>query len=701
MNSTQPTPQPERNQRKWPGVLLRLLLLLILLVTTLLAWLPYLLPHVLQQQGITLQWQQPRWSLQGLQLQQLRLEQGNLQLQLHDLQLAWRWQKFPLQSISIGKLVITGTLPQQSEQPGSTDNQLLTALAPWLPGQLDIYELHAKVDEMAHVTGSIHLQAGAQRPLWQPRHLALDLVVEQLHPRWLEGFPAGLQPESLRIRTLSRNTDDPLSNALQELSLDIHSLGQSQFQLSGILTLLQEDGWQGRLEQARLHLELPRYKLGSLQLQQLQAQLYFNAKASTQGFGLQLTQPASLTAAQLLLEQRTRLQQITATLPRLQLETSFADDNGTRLQADYHLSIEKLQDPVLSTQTWSAAGHLSGLLTDLQITTAINNTSGLELDGDWHWHTDGLNGNLVLKDIFLRAGNPLQASLTDWPDLVEFSNGRLNARTSLSLPVNAPLQISGHVTGSGLDGIVNRSELGKLDFSAFFRLDHGEQLQVDIPRLTVGELDPGVPLQHLIARQVSYSGHIDRLPQGTAAWQEVSGQVLGGEFTLPANRIRLDRENPMQLQLSGLLLQDALALYPAEGLHGQATIDGNLPLTIGPSGIYVAQGWLQARQPGILRFQSEQIRSLGQTNPSMQLVAEALEDFHFSLLDSKLDYEPSGKLVFNIRLEGQNPAVKNGRPIHLNLNLEEDLPALLASIQLSNHVSETIQERIRQRLQNR
>ena len=71
------------------------------------------------------------------------------------------------------------------------------------------------------------------------------------------------------------------------------------------------------------------------------------------------------------------------------------------------------------------------------------------------------------------------------------------------------------------------------------------------------------------------------------------------------------------------------------------------------------------------------------------------------MLSSKLDYEPSGKLLFNVRLEGKNPAVEQGRPIHLNLNLEEDLPALLASIQLSNHVSETIQERIRQRLQNR
>lgn len=701
VNSPQPEATTKQHRRSWYGTLLRLLLLLALLVTALLAWLPYLLPHLLQQQGIGLQWQQPRWSWYGLQLQELSFEQGDLRLQLHELQLDWLWQKYPLQSVSIGKLSLSGNLPQQEEQADTGDSELLAVLTPWLPGQLNIQELHAEIDDLARITGSVQLQADAQHPLWQPRHMELDLMLDQLHPHWLDGIPAELQPDSLRLRTLSRNSDEPAPGVLQELSLDLHSLGQSQFQLSGILTLLQDDGWHGRLEQARLHLELPRYQLGDMQLQELQAQLYFNARADTQGLGLQLVQPASLTAKQLLVDQHTRLQQLTATLPDLQLGTSFADDSGIRLQADYHLGIGQLEDSLLHAQTWSAAGMLSGLLDDLQITAAINNTSGLQLDSDWHWREDGLSGNLVLKDIFLRAGNPLQQTLTDWPELVEFNNGRLGGRASLSLPANKPLQASGQISGSGLDGIVNRSELGKLDFSVFFRLDHGEQLRVDIPRLTVGRLDPGIPLQQLSLSQISYDGHIDRLLQGTAAWQEVRGQVLGGEFSLAANRIRLDRENSMQLRLSGLLLQDALALYPAEGLHGQATIDGNLPLTIGPNGIHIAQGHLQARQPGILSFQSEQIRSLGRANPGMQLVAEALEDFHFNLLDSKLDYQPSGKLLFNIRLEGRNPAVEKGRPIHLNLNLEEDLPALLASIQLSNHVSETIQERIRQRLQNR
>ena len=691
----------QRGHQSWPARLARILLLLLLLLVATIAWLPVLLPYALQQQGILLHWQGARWSLHGLQLERLQLEYAGQRLQAEDLQLRWHWQlQQPVKALDIGRLGVQASLfSETGNEPGAELD--LAALAPWLPQQLAIRSLSATLTGMANVSGSILLQADDKHPLWQPRQLELDLELTELDPRWLEGIPAELQPQSLRVRTLTHPDSAQAPDSQQILTLDLHSLGESQIQLSGILHLLQDSSWRGRLEQARLHLELPRYDFDGVVLEALQTQMYFNADASEDGFHLQLIQPASLTVAQLAVDRHTRLQQITATLTGLQLAGGLSGDHGLRLEAGYHASISQLHDPLLRPQTWNAAGTLAGLLPALEASAAISNTDGLQLDSNWHWQNDNLTGTLILPAIFLRAGNPLQKTLPDWPQLVEFNNGRLNGQASINLPAGSPLQVSGHFIGSGLDGIINRSELAGLDFTAFFRLDGNGQLRLDLPRLVIGELNPGVPIQQLTVRESSYSGHVDRLEQGTAAWQSIRGQVLGGEFALGANRIRLDTENRMQLQLSGVLLQDALALYPAEGLYGQATIDGSLPLLVSASGVFIEQGQLQARQPGILRFQSEQVRSLGRANPGMQLVAEALDDFHFNVLDSKLDYEPSGKLLFNIRLEGKNPAVENGRPIHLNLNLEEDLPALLASIQLSNHVSETIQERIRQRLQNR
>jgi hypothetical protein len=84
---------------------------------------------------------------------------------------------------------------------------------------------------------------------------------------------------------------------------------------------------------------------------------------------------------------------------------------------------------------------------------------------------------------------------------------------------------------------------------------------------------------------------------------------------------------------------------------------------------------------------------------AMELVVQALQNFHYSVLDSTIDYDSKGRLVLGLKLEGQNPEVRGGQPVVLNINLEEDIPALLTSLQLSGRVNEAVTERVRERLQ--
>ncbi len=186
-----------------------------------------------------------------------------------------------------------------------------------------------------------------------------------------------------------------------------------------------------------------------------------------------------------------------------------------------------------------------------------------------------------------------------------------------------------------------------------------------------------------------------------AEWQSVKARLLDGTAWLGPQKLDLKRADKVLLHVEGLQLQTLLKIYPAEGLAGTGIIDGQIPIHIDHDTFYVEAGQLQARQPGVLQFHSDRIRALGESNPTMRLVADALEDFHFNVLSSAVSYDQSGKLLLNIRLEGRNPDVEKGRPIHLNLNLEEDIPALLASIQLSSHISEVIQNRILERLKKR
>ncbi|MEP3590576.1 MAG: YdbH domain-containing protein, partial [Marinobacter sp.] len=86
------------------------------------------------------------------------------------------------------------------------------------------------------------------------------------------------------------------------------------------------------------------------------------------------------------------------------------------------------------------------------------------------------------------------------------------------------------------------------------------------------------------------------------------------------------------------------------------------------------------------------------SSQGMEPVVEALQNFHYKKLNSTIDYDTKGRLLLHLRLEGQKASDRREQPIVLNLNLEEDIPALLTSLQLSGRVNEAVTERVRERV---
>lgn len=80
-------------------------------------------------------------------------------------------------------------------------------------------------------------------------------------------------------------------------------------------------------------------------------------------------------------------------------------------------------------------------------------------------------------------------------------------------------------------------------------------------------------------------------------------------------------------------------------------------------------------------------------------MTRAMEDFHYEMLESGISYSEDGTLVLDLQLRGSSPRVDSDRPVVLNINLQEDIPALLTSLQLSGRVNDAVTERVRERLQ--
>lgn len=697
---------PARHHPFLSGIrwLIKLLVLCVLLGVNVFMWLPHVLPPVLQHYGIHLSWTAPQLTWHNLQLEQLQIQQDEQRLTIDGLELNWSWAQKTIQQLHIQHLhgsLDLATLTTEDDNSTPTTQQ--PAYLAWLPKQLTIQKLDVNLRNMAQIQGHLTLSAAPTGHLLQPSAIELDLSVEQINDDWLAMLPPELQPERLVIRALTDSQTTPAAIQPSDhyaLALDIHTEGPTHAQLTAKLRLTPGPPWSAQLEQGQLTLNAPRLQLPPLHSKRLKATLLFNAQADERGFNLTLQAPAQLRSEQLSIDNDLHAHGLELTLAQLHLQGAFLPVLRIDTSATYQATLERLEHETLHPQRWSLSGQVSGELPNLKGTTAITGQHGLHLDSDWSWLNEQLSAQIQLKDIYFRAGNPLQRTLVDWPALIEFSNGRLAANASLYSNTKQPLSL--HLTGraEGLSGIVNRSELSKLNAQGELTLTL-DSLQLSLSSLQIDEFNPGVPIKQLTAQSLRYHSPLADLLSGQLRWQHLSGQLLNGRFSAGPQQLDLTQDNRILLNLDGIELQEALRVYPAEGLYGTATMDGKLPLLITAKGVFIEQGKMQARAPGILQFHSEKIRALGQSNPAMRLVSDALEDFHFNVLSSAISYEPSGKLLLNIQLEGKNPAVEHGRPIHLNLSIEEDLPALLASIQLSNHVSDTIQERIRQRLQNR
>ncbi|WP_296276542.1 intermembrane phospholipid transport protein YdbH family protein [Pseudomonas sp. UBA7530] len=543
------------------------------------------------------------------------------------------------------------------------------------------------------LSGELQLDLRNSTGVWQARKLHGDLQLDAQDAPWLAALPSGLQPSQLNMRLvpLQGSTDNELA-----VGLTLSGQGALEMQADAELGLQLSRDWALDVRQLRLEARSKRVDLGATRADGLQLNLALSGNATAQQLQLAVADDSRL-AIQRLRVAELDLQQAQLILAGLGI---IGAPTAPTLSGPLALRVQSLQHPQLQPQSWQWQGRLQADSVHQALDGALLVDSGLSLALGLNNSADGLALNATLDELFLRAGNPLAQTLASWPPLLTLDNGRLQGEASLRLPANKPLRLSARLSGKGLAGIYDRSTLSGVDGELRLQLA-GDRLTLELPSLSAKQIDPGIALGPL-QLQASYQASLQRPLAGSLSHQRAELGILDGNLRLEPATWALDQPSQLlPLKLSGLDLQELFRVYPAEGLEGNGLLDGTLPLRLGGA-ISIEQGLIEARAPGgRLRFHSPRIRAMGQANPGMKLVTDALEDFHYDLLSSSLDYEPSGTLRLGMRLHGQNPAIEQGRPIHFNINLEEDIPTLLASLQLTDKVSDIIQQRIQQRMRQR
>jgi Dicarboxylate transport len=211
--------------------------------------------------------------------------------------------------------------------------------------------------------------------------------------------------------------------------------------------------------------------------------------------------------------------------------------------------------------------------------------------------------------------------------------------------------------------------------------------------VTIGSVNPGIHVTNTTFGLNLRLGQGDTLP--TVDIEKFSANVLGGRISSTSIYVDLARGPSLfTLKLEGLHLDRLLQLEQQKGLGGTGILDGVVPITLSPTTLEIHDGRVEARAPGgTIHFQplENTAQSLIQATPQMEIVLQSLRNFHYDVLKADVDYEADGTLTLGTRIEGKSPDIKPSRPIHFNLNVEENIPALLKSLQVIQDIEETIE----------
>jgi hypothetical protein len=180
--------------------------------------------------------------------------------------------------------------------------------------------------------------------------------------------------------------------------------------------------------------------------------------------------------------------------------------------------------------------------------------------------------------------------------------------------------------------------------------------------------------------------------------RDIQGELFGGTMTCPA--VHIDPAKPpaqWTLSLREIDLAKVLSVEQQKGIDGTGLLNGTLPITLTAAGASVKDGSIEAQPPGgIIRYTAtpEAGKLLAESDQSLKLVAQALNNFHYNVLRVGVQYREDGLLQLAARLEGKNPDMKKTPPIHFNLTVQENIPALLKTLRTVQDIGESLKQRV-------
>ncbi|WP_143187014.1 intermembrane phospholipid transport protein YdbH family protein [Microbulbifer donghaiensis] len=311
----------------------------------------------------------------------------------------------------------------------------------------------------------------------------------------------------------------------------------------------------------------------------------------------------------------------------------------------------------------------------------------LNARAQWRHDLDTAKGNaeFTLEPVKFSQQQPLSESVAGLPlDLVA---GTLTAAGKLSWPqtqgdnINVTLNDAAAVYGDSFaTGVQTRFALIKPE----------ENWITSKPQpVRIDTLDVGLPV-----KDIQFTLSLDQKQE--LRFEKLRAELLGGKLQSEALVWSLKGEERRSLVLlNEISLRELARETEAENFAATGILDLKIPLITSREGITIEHGSVQARAPGgRLRYYGAFSAEMLSSNPQLKLIAGALEDYNYRELSGTVEYPPSGDMQLQLKLVGRSDSVDADRDLIINLNLENNIPAMLRSLQASRDLTEALEKQI-------
>ncbi|RBW49961.1 YdbH domain-containing protein [Marinobacter sp. F3R11] len=608
---------------------------------------------------------------------------------------------------------LAGNLSLSSSETDFSSDRPTGAQLP-LKANLELEHEGDQVDVLATLEGSLN------------RSSAVSVRLEMSYPAaWLNKVPELMRPDSLTLSVRPGDAIEPdflesafaqtgAEQVLLPLNLEVTSRGGANITLSSHLAVSTSAPWIAQLGQTQLTAALPELESAGWLLTKPQVQMAFTGWLDSSAAALKFGEATILEV-----DKAEPLPGAAAAADEISLMNFSADLAGATLEAGYRLeqgeleifslsgalglAAKQIDHPQLQPQSWQFNGKVNSNLIRTDIAGLLRAGTGTTVNLDVKAPYAGslhLAGNMRVSGE--QEAEALSQIFTAWPPLLTVSGGTVSANAVYEQPQKAAMQLVGKLMFADWSGTYDRTAWSRMNGEAEFSFDN-DRIRVSMPELTIEEVNSGLPVGPVLLAG-HYGAPRAELSAGQLTLEQLNTDALGGVVRIqPGSWDLANAPVTIPVELDQLSLAQLLQLYPTEGLSGTGILSGTVPVLFDPAkGVRVEQGRIDALTPGgRLQLPAERLQALASQNDTMKLVAQALEDFRYSVLESGIDYDESGTLMLDLHLKGSSLEVGEGQPVVLNINLEENIPALLTSLQLSGRVSDAVAERVRKLMQER